>query len=271
VSFKGWGKNTWWIDDEDCNCETSINEYFARQKMVRVPVVYCICRVSSKNQTGPTHVSLDVQETRLRDIANRMFSSGVRVKVVRISASAYKGIPRKMMNILESTCSEDAILIYRVDRLSRNIFMFLDWLEKLNGKNVKIFAHDEQMWYHEKKLEFVQSLLDANKEAALISRRVRSSIDYRRSRGDEVFGSLPYGWMSQRVPCESKEHERETRLVRVENPEEQKVIRRILTSSSSYEVLANILNRNGQLKRGRLWTEKSIASISMPKSKKSKK
>jgi DNA invertase Pin-like site-specific DNA recombinase len=249
VHFKGERAGVW-IDDDDCNCEKLIKSYF-RSTGNKTRTVYCICRVSSKNQTGPKHVSLEAQGMRLLRAVNERFGSApsLRVKMLKISASAYRGIPTVLKRIGESASAGDAILTYRVDRLSRNIVKFLSFLEELNDRGVLLYAQDENLWYHEKKLEFIQGILDANKEAVIIGKRVKLSLERRQQRGDEVFGSVRYGYRINR--------DKDNRVLRVRNVAEQNVIRRIESeyqNGKTASEIARILNASGVKKRGRTWT-----------------
>jgi len=255
VHFKGYRDNGEWVNDADCHCEKTIREYL-NTLAKPVKTIYCVCRVSSKNQTGPKHVSLDAQEHRLLQTARTRFGAAnpaTRIKTFKISASAYRGIPNVLQNIGEAAASGDAILTYRVDRLSRNIVKFLSFLEELNERGVQILAQDENIWYHEKKLEFIQGILDANKEAFVIGKRVKLSLERRRARGDEVFGSVPYGFSIKRG--------QDNRLVRVRNVVEQNVIRRIereLALKRTTKQIAEDLNAAGIRKRNRRWTSAMV-------------
>lgn len=253
VHFKG-ERQGQWIDDADCNCEKLIKAYF-RGLGEAIRTIYCICRVSSKNQAGPRHVSLEAQEHRLLQTVQEKFprSPYLRVKMLKISASAYRGIPTVLKQVGESASPGDAILTYRVDRLSRNIVKFLGFLEELNERGVLIYAQDEDLWYNEGKLAFIQSILDANKDAVNIGKRVKLSLESRVRRGDEVFGSVPYGYKIQR--------DKENRVIRVRNIAEQNVIQRIDREYRQWRTTAEItagLNASGIKKRGRKWTPRMV-------------
>ena len=188
------------VSDLDCSCESVIRNYMEEQKLGRT--VYCVCRVSSKQQVGPRHVSLKVQELRLKKEAGQ-YGKNVRTKVVQMSASAYKGIPRMLEEIGECAREGDVIMIYRVDRLSRNIVKYLSWLEDLMERGVEVVAVDENITYRKDKLRFIQCILDANRESEMIGKRVRASIQHRRERGDEwIGGRIPKGkklvWSDER-------------------------------------------------------------------------
>jgi DNA invertase Pin-like site-specific DNA recombinase len=252
ILFKGSDRTTEWVDDCDCDCEKSINEYLARIGAGRT--IYCLCRVSSKKQTGPRHVSLEAQEQRIRQTIHQLYGEAAgRVKTVKLSASAYRGIPTALSRIGEAARPGDVIFIYRIDRLSRNIFKYLAFLEELNTRGVLIYAVDEGIWYHNRRLNFMQGILDANKEAEIIGRRVKSSLEYLRSIGRESSGSTSYGWRMIR--------DRENRLVRVKNLEESRVIKRIKEARLHPTDIAEELNEEGIMKRGKRWNASMVRYV----------
>lgn len=265
VQFKGdSSKDAQWVYDTDCNCEDEIRKYFQSRKVIP-KMIYGICRVSSKNQTGPRHFSLEAQEAKLTCTANDLFGKqDIRLKILRISASAYRGIPTKLQILDKTLRKGDMVMIYRVDRLSRNIIEFLAMLEDWNTRGVQIFTQDENIWYHEKKLEFIQYILDATKEAALISKRVKASIEYRKKRGDSSLGSVPYGYRLIREP-------KTGRLVRVKNDLEQQMIMRIrrLGSDVDFTDYARKLNEEGLRKRGHKWTSDMVRKLAGVREKRS--
>jgi DNA invertase Pin-like site-specific DNA recombinase len=86
------------------------------------------CRVSTKEQTSCESTSLPLQEARLREAAE-LLNSDARLVIHKISGSAYQRIPPQLVEVGEMTSSGDTIMVWRVDRLSRNIVDYLSWLE----------------------------------------------------------------------------------------------------------------------------------------------
>lgn len=251
LKFKGFPE-TEWVHDKDCFCEKLIREYLNR-KDPNLRTVYCVCRVSTKKQAGPTHVSLQVQEERLKRISAPY--EGYRIKFLHISESAYKNIPNMLLRVGEVANKGDKILIYRVDRLSRNIVKFLAFLENLNDRGVEIFSQEEGIWYSSKKLEFIQRIVDANREAELLGKRIKDAFALRKARGDECLGRPPFGFRLIRSD--------NNRLVKVENMAEKKIICMIkdLYLNSDYnsaQDIANILNEGKFFKRGKQWSAEMV-------------
>lgn len=249
LKYKGY-PDEYWTPDKDCDCEELIHACLER---MRIKAVYCICRVSTKKQEGPTHLSLDMQSAKLTRMARQRYPDA-RIKVIRISESAYKGIPKKLAELIEFLGNGDVLLFHSVDRVSRNIVKFLGSLEELNDRNVSIYAMVENMWYHEKKLDFIQHIVNANREAETLARRIRQAIQARIERGDD-FG-CSYGYKLAR-------EEKTNRLYRVEHPQEQKIIEqigRMYDKGDSIQSMVVSLNKRCK-KRGKDWTKRSVLSV----------
>ena len=240
-----------WIRDVDTNCERSISAYCSSKG---IKTVYVFCRVSSKGQIGENHVSLDAQEGELAKMAKEKFPEH-RVKVYKISASAYKDIPDclKMIGEAAEMCAGSQIIIYRVDRLSRNIVKYLSWMENLNNKKVGIHSFADKISYDTDKLVFIQKVLDSQKESALIGERIKMSIKKRKERGDECIGGVAYGKKCRRTET--------GKLVVVANEEELSVIDYIKSSKAPSITVASILNKKGLKKKGRSWSKKMVEKI----------
>lgn len=257
VRWKGYGsRDDEWVLDSDCNCEKKIAEYM---NIVALKTIYCFCRVSSKSQSGVNHVSLPAQARRLiRDARSQRENQSVRIKVFKVTGSAYSRIPTKLAQIGEAANEGDTIMVYRADRLSRNIIRYLSWMEDLSERGVRFFATDDNLWYHrdldqKDKLDFIQAVVTAHRESAVLSRRILASVEERRERGDEHIGGLAYGKMYQR--------QADGHLTVVENPYEKATIVRICRSDSDHPVMAETLNREGNKKRNKKWNSGMVKYI----------
>lgn len=246
-----WKDNTQeWVADCDCDCEGLISDYLHLKK---ISTVYCFCRVSTKEQAGDTHVSLDAQESELRKTVLENFPNYQRIKVVKISCSAYKGIPKQLYNIGERCTAGDAIFVYRIDRLSRNIGKYFVWLEMINTKGIFIYSHSEKISYRENNVLFIQKILDAQKESELIGERVKMSIKRRRERGDEKIGRLKYGFKYERKENGS--------LKITQDIQALEIIDKVKKAKGSAKEIAIRLNNAGIKKAGRKWSPQMVYSI----------
>ena len=151
-------KSTEWVRDEDCNTGPLISNYLHANK---IKTAYLFCRVSTKEQAGSTSLSLQAQETALRGAVPGEFQ---RVRVFSISKSAYTSIPRVLEEIGEAAMEGDAIMVWRVDRLSRNIIHYLDWCEDLADRGITIYSQQDNLSYTDDRLAFIQAIVEAQKK-----------------------------------------------------------------------------------------------------------
>jgi len=250
LKWKGGGYD--WVKDEDCNCEHLINQYIHK---INMTTNYLVCRVSTKEQGEETHTSLAAQEAEL--ISKTRTHENVRRKIVKIRASAFKGIPKELEKIAEACQIGDELYIWRADRLTRNIVKYLEWLEYFDSMCVKVMAVSENLTYRDNKLEFIQAVVNAQGESELLGKRVRLSYKHRRDRGDTHVGSLPYGKKYKVV----RENGRVIRKCVVDHPDEIAIISAIKNSRTDSITLMHELNAKGVKKRGRKWTHRMIHSI----------
>ena len=244
-----------WVDDCNCDCEMMIAKYL-KGKSIRT--AYLFCRVSTADQATSVNVSLNGQALELRRAAEAQ-TIYQRIKVYSISQSAYKNIPKALRRIGEACLPEDGIFVWRVDRLSRNIVKYLSWMEDLNDRNVILYSHQENISYSKNKLEFLQAVLDAQKEAALLGERIKMSYRMKRERGDEKVGSLPYGKKYHRI---LRPDGGTLKKIVVDNPDEMAIIDRIMACDYRLSAdMADELNSEGIKKRGRPWTKMSIIRL----------
>ena len=247
-----------WVDDHKCNCEKLISVYLNRLNTisslnpVRIHTAYLFCRVSTKEQATCSNLSLQAQEAELRETVAIKVGYYQRIRVYSISKSAYIRIPDALARIGDAALADDCILVWRVDRLSRNIVKYLEWLENINTRGVMIYSLQEDISYKNNKLAFIQAVLNSNKEAMILGERVKLAYKHKRARGDEKIGRLRYG----------KKYKREgTRMIVVENPDEQKIIYRICNTDNTNQEMSDILNRERIKKNKRVWNKIMVSRI----------
>jgi DNA invertase Pin-like site-specific DNA recombinase len=239
------------VPDDQCSCEWLISNYLEK---LGIKTVYVFCRVSTKEQAGSTNLSLEAQEHEIIPLVQAFD----RVKIIKISCSAYRNMPPALVDIADCAKKGDAIFVWRVDRLSRNIFKCLEFLEEMHRREVVIYAVDDGLDYSSNKTDFIQAVLNAQKEAELLGARVRLANRRKRQRGDEAIGSLPFGKQYQRILDRDGNT---VRKVVVDNADE--VALRAFVRSSRVESgeLATLLNNQNRLKRGRKWTRAMINNM----------
>jgi len=232
-----------WFADAACNCEYIIARYLLERGL---RTLYGYCRVSSLKQDNPDAVSLDAQEAALREEAAQ--GSFHRVKIFKIKASAYRGIPKALQDIADSAQPGSAILIFRVDRLSRNINLYLSLLDDLDQRNVNIGSCHDNITYRTHKIDFMQLILNGQRESKTNGDKQRMANQYKRERGDEHIGGTRYGLQYYRKPDGSKGL--------CDNPEEVQILQ--FVRSHAIEHTYKHFKQHGILKRGRPWSRDMI-------------
>ena len=235
-----------WIPQDRCNCPDLLSTYLGKKN---IKTTHLFCRVSTKEQTSCASTSLPLQESKLREVVTDTTN---RIVVHKISGSAYHRIPHQLMEVGKNAIGGDTIMVWRVDRLSRNIVEYLSWLEDLNNRGVNVMAHQEKLSYRNQKLDFIQGVVDAQREAEILGSRIRESYEHRRGRGDEAVGKLPWGKKYHRILNEDGTST--VRKVVIDNTEEIMLTRRIKSSRARLGSLVDKLNREGKFKRGRRWS-----------------
>lgn len=238
-----------WVNDQDCSCEYLISEYLNKQG---ISTAYLFCRVSTQEQAQSTNISLEAQEAELRAAVSTMPFQ--RVRVYSISQSAYRRIPTTLRRIGEAALKGDAILVWRVDRLSRNIEEYMEWIKELHEREVMLYSHQESITYAENKIAFLQALLDSQKEAFILGERVKLANKRKRDRGDEQVGGLPYGKRYKRIlNPDGTTHHKEVES----HPEECAIINLVIDMRKTMGAcdIARQLNRDNVQKRGRKWSK----------------
>tara|TARA_A100001011_G_scaffold209533_1_gene217753 strand:+ start:4175 stop:5131 length:957 start_codon:yes stop_codon:yes gene_type:complete len=245
-----------WVADENCECEWLISQYLSK---FNINTNYLICRVSTKEQASSTSVSLEAQEQELLEGIES--SPTQRNKVIKLTQSAYTSIPNVLISVGNACQRGDCISIYRVDRLSRNIVKFLSWLEDLNERGVEIHAVSDCLLYSMNKLDFIQLIVEAQREAALLGERIRMANMRKLKRGDEAIGSLKFG---QKYIRQLDKNGNTIKKVVGVHPEEYTIINRIKVLSGdrmSPKEISCILNEEGNLKRGRKWNAGMVSYV----------
>lgn len=247
---------TEWIPDDRCDCEHLISIYLHKLNII---TNYLVCRVSTKEQANSTSVSLDAQEHELRqDVPS---SPNERIKVVKLTQSAYTSIPKQLERIGNAAQLGDTISIYRVDRLSRNIIKYLAWLEDINSRGVDIHAVSDSILYSLNKLDFIQLIVDAQKEATMLGDRIRMANRRKLQRGDEAIGGLKFGKKYIHHTDESGRTVRKTVGVHPEEFSTIQTIMKLHNQSCSNTFIAQDLNQKKLFKRGKSWNPNMISYI----------
>lgn len=241
-----------WVPEKYCSCDELVSEYLSKKEY---KTLYCVSRVSTKQQAGTDTVSLDAQQNEINKNLSK-FGKFDRVKMVRIVSSAYQHVPKDLRQLSANVVKGDLIMVYAIDRLSRNIFKYADFFENIQSKGANVYSVKENLNYRDHKTHFMKFIIDAQAESEAISRRIKLSREERRKNGDEFRGRLKYG---QKYAMNANG----TRKI-VNHPDELRIIQVILSmfkDNRSVNDITKGLNDKKLLKRNKPWNSQMVRRI----------
>ena len=155
-------------------------------------MVYIYCRISSSAQDQG--VSLETQESSLTTLCKQL---GWKItNVQKVVSSAYKKISDGLDKYKE--LSNKKILIFSVDRFSRNVEQGKEFIKKLiDNKNTIYFLKEKlsiNNYNSDKWNKFIECLVLAENESRLLGERVMLGKRKAREMGRFCGGRTPYGY-----------------------------------------------------------------------------
>jgi DNA invertase Pin-like site-specific DNA recombinase len=217
-------KTPTWICEDDFIEHDLLNEFNRYETLRNNPEIqkraYIYCRTSKRNCVN--EVSLQDQERHCLNFAKRN-----NINIIGVFKD--NGVSAKDMDnqfalnfIFDRIKRGECILFYDISRFSRSMIQALQQLEHLR-LNVGAIAHsvnDGITWNNTatSRASFRQNLSNAQLHSEVISEKVKSSIEFRKGRGDHV-GHVPYGYKTELIDGVRK---------LVENKDEIIVIKEIL-------------------------------------------
>jgi DNA invertase Pin-like site-specific DNA recombinase len=219
-------------------------------------IIYC--RVSSQVQSnyGDGCVSLQAQEAACREYCREN-----KIAVVEVHHEVRSGRNMERMHILNRIVRKlkpgQQIVFYNITRFSRNVVQGLNLITKIQNKGCSVYSVQEKCAYADAASQhlFRSTLCFAQHESDQISQRVRTSVAFRKARGDH-FGPAPFGKKVDRLKSGKR--------VLLDNVAEKRVIEKI--KKLYYDKMtpidiAHYLNGEGVLNRGKDWTSAQISAL----------
>jgi DNA invertase Pin-like site-specific DNA recombinase len=234
--------------------------------------VFCYSRVSSKKQSGPEHVSLELQERACFEYYNQHFQAYSYEIVYESGSARFLAKQFNLIDLIENHVqANDIILIYNMSRLTRDSSAGINLLYNLSESKVNVISVSEGLSLSGSRLMMRQKLVEANEESDIISERVQAANTFIKSNGGHL-GQAPYGYMIERKSVEGS-----TFTVRtlVQNPNEIKIIswiRHMVTDEDINQraenenvgvcnVIADFLNESDILRRNKPWTTFGVLKL----------
>jgi len=242
-----------WINDNDCNCESLIRPIL-HKTFPNVKTIYLVCRSTPiRNRDGTMPIAVENQQQQMKNsISNVCYEENViyRTKITTISQTPYNKIPNILQEISNIAIEGDVFAIYRADRLTRNPSLTFQFIEDMHNNNIKIYSAKQNMWYNNQKIDFIQFIIDANRESEILSVRIRDAFELKKKRGD-IMGRVPFG---------KKRVKKDGVMILIDDENEKAVydeIIEMLNKNISTKDIANIMNSKYTM-RGRKFTTKNI-------------
>ncbi len=154
----------------------------------------------------------------------------------------------------------DAVISYRLDRVSRSITDFANLLTFFEKNNVKYISATESFDTSSPmgRAMIYIVMVFAQLERETIATRIEDNYRFRAKQGGFMGGNTPFGYDKKQVELDGK---KVSMLVPNENAETLKKIFDMFTSKDSVYNIVHALNKAGHLTaKGNLWTDKASAS-----------
>lgn len=211
------------------------------------------CRVSTAEQAGERHSSLETQEARIRAHCQRLGWVPVATFVDVASGRRDDRLQYQRMVSYVMGGGADAIVVQFVDRLGRNPREILRRVWELQEHGVEVVATDEDI---REELVLLIKAGVAGAESKRNSERVRANMTKAAEKGDTHFGRAPYGYrrvrQGERVSFE--QDPLEAHVVR-------EMARLVVDENLGYKSVADRLTAAGVPARRGRWASDTIRRI----------
>jgi len=212
--------------------------------------IYCrqsITRIGS--------LSLKTQEKTCREFCKK--KNFKIAKIVKFSNKSARNMKnnKSLFSLTDKMKKDDILIIYRVDRLSRNFKLGLEVLNILKEKGIIIHSVDEKINYSKNPIKFKKLLKKAEEFSDNMSNIQKKKINYLKQKGCH-FGKPKYGYRSYRTF-------NNIRKIQIDL-EEQKIIKYIIQNiqnNVSCIELSNELNNRQILCKNKYWTPQKVKYI----------
>lgn len=249
IQYSGYEDEPEWTFAVDCKCDDAIDDFLAVRNR---NTAWLLCRTSVKNDNEN---SLKTQEALMRTKLKEIHPN-FNIQLITIDGkSAFTGVPREYGIIRKYAKHGDIVLVSRVDRFGRKIKEFSEILNELKDRNVDVYSVSEDCSYIKNNVHFVRLLADAQLESENQGARRKLGKERKMAIGQTYFGGpVPFG--KKKVVING--------VAKLEDDEmEKNTILFITSSNRTNKHMASYLNEMNNLRRGKLWTSISVASVRM--------
>jgi DNA invertase Pin-like site-specific DNA recombinase len=219
----------------------------------------CYVRVSTDKQ-AKNGLSLEAQDAKLKAMATVRGDEVVDIVVDEESAKTgslkREGVQRLLKMVKAGEV--DAVIVCKLDRLTRSLRDLADILEVFDKHNVALVSVAESLDTKSASGRLVINIMTAVSqwEREAIGERTKAVMDFKKSRGERL-GNIPYGWKddgSGNLVIDPEEwHVREVA---------KSLYHGKTKGYAKYTVIATVLNNMGyKTRRGGEWRREYVARI----------
>ena len=212
-------------------------------------------RVSTDKQ-AKNGLSLEAQDAKLKAMATVRGDEIVDIVVDEESAKTgslkREGVQRLLKMVKAGEV--DAVIVCKLDRLTRSLRDLSDLLEVFDKHNVALVSVAESLDTRSASGRLVLNIMTAVSqwEREAIGERTKAIMDFKRSRGERL-GNIPYGYMDDGGG------------MLIENHDEQRILKSVLSMNDSRipdTEVARRLNRDGlRTRSGALWRREYVRRL----------
>ena len=160
---------------------------------------------------------------------------------------------RKMMQQIKENRFEK-LIVYRLDRISRNVFDFTNLLKELQEHNVTFISTSEPHINTENMLLMYISIVFADFERSVISERIRDNMLYMAKSGKWLGGTTPLGYKSEKITSKDSNGKERSYYKLVYDEEQLSIVKTIF---SKYSQLHSINAVESYLREHKINTQKN--------------
>lgn len=214
-------------------------------------------RVSTQEQSE-SGLGLEAQEAECRKYAERFEMDIVSIYTDSISGASELEKRPELMNALAELKRGDILLVYKLDRLSRDtgLFAILERELKRKGAMLRSVCGEGTAESDDDLGAFVQRriiTMFSEYERKLIQARTRQALKAKRARGERTGGSVPFGYIISQT---------EQAQMLIPNPDEQATIAEIMSMRSDQVSFRKIVDTmNTRKAHGKKWHLATIQGI----------
>ena len=211
-------------------------------------------RVSTDEQAREG-ISLESQKAKIKAYC-KLNDLGL-IGIIEDAGKSGKDLNREGIQSLISEIKArriDAVVVYKLDRLSRRVRDTLSLMDLIEKKNLAFHSITERIDTKSAMGKFFLNIMASMNqwERDIISERTKDALQHKISRNERV-GQIPYGW---RLSKDGK--------TLVQNADEQKVIARIQNwhlEGTGYRAICKKLETDNYSPAGKRWHPQTIKNI----------